>query len=356
MATILSQGAHATADRLVSVAVFGKHPGWDDHIEDIGIDTERLIQLRQVLYVQGVGGNIDSGAWERADKGAPLGAFHHVLCWHHPEDVIFGRLWSSKDGKGRARYPMVVCVQCSGVAAPWVLREVPSRLERVEQRCKQAGTAAEVKAIVSELRGALSAAIRGADSVGPPEGWPSPQDVMGHLASCPGMGPGHDGLHRVLYRILREMHAYGPGTGRPGRGEPRRPQCLRVPSCAPTAPQAVYTWLHVMLSQLDPSVPVLLLAPLEQAWVDVVVGDPGVREFFCLQASQQMVPLATEIPYSMDADFVQRAERLIAGSGGATGAQASIIGPAAESAKPGLVGGWMHRMANAVKGSHDRST
>jgi len=47
----------------VFVAAFGKHPAWDDHIDDIGLDMDTLIAAKRILYVQGIGGNIDSGSW-----------------------------------------------------------------------------------------------------------------------------------------------------------------------------------------------------------------------------------------------------------------------------------------------------
>ena len=43
------------------VGAFGKHPGWDDHLDDIGLNTEPLIAAKQYLYVQGIGGVIDAG-------------------------------------------------------------------------------------------------------------------------------------------------------------------------------------------------------------------------------------------------------------------------------------------------------
>ncbi|MEI9893446.1 MAG: hypothetical protein WDN28_05985 [Chthoniobacter sp.] len=32
----------------VYFGVFGKHPGWDDHMEDIGLDTESLLLARKI--------------------------------------------------------------------------------------------------------------------------------------------------------------------------------------------------------------------------------------------------------------------------------------------------------------------
>lgn len=34
------------------LAVFGKHPGWDDHIDDLGIETKRLAEVKRVMYFE----------------------------------------------------------------------------------------------------------------------------------------------------------------------------------------------------------------------------------------------------------------------------------------------------------------
>ena len=49
--------------KYVGLAAFGKHPGWDDHVEDLGLETESLNLAKTLLYVNGIGGQIDSGAW-----------------------------------------------------------------------------------------------------------------------------------------------------------------------------------------------------------------------------------------------------------------------------------------------------
>ena len=55
------------AQARVHVAAFGKHPGWDDHIEEIGLDSDLLVKAKRLLYTEGIAGNIDSGAWEKLE-------------------------------------------------------------------------------------------------------------------------------------------------------------------------------------------------------------------------------------------------------------------------------------------------
>ena len=35
--------------RQIFLGAFGKHPGWDDHVEDLGLETESLIYAKTLL-------------------------------------------------------------------------------------------------------------------------------------------------------------------------------------------------------------------------------------------------------------------------------------------------------------------
>ena len=82
-------GTDRAAARL-TLGVFGKHPGWDDHILGIGPETETLTQVRQALYVGGIGGQIDSGAWEQLEPERRLPGYDHTFVWLRPGHVILG--------------------------------------------------------------------------------------------------------------------------------------------------------------------------------------------------------------------------------------------------------------------------
>ena len=62
----------------VFLGAFGKHPGWDDHVEDLGLETGSLVEAKKLFYVQGIGGEIDAGAWEKLDDSQRLPAFKHL--------------------------------------------------------------------------------------------------------------------------------------------------------------------------------------------------------------------------------------------------------------------------------------
>ncbi len=334
---ILGKGSAggSTAVPQVYVGAFGKHPGWDDHIDDLGLETDRLIGFKRMLYLDGIGAAIDSGAWDKLHESQQVEGFRHVVLWRvggGGGDLVVARLWSSQDGKGRARYPMVVCAQCRALPLPWVLENVLPALERLEQRCRATTSAQEVHAAVDGARQQLRELARGV-----PPGQPEvmlPRRILADLADlvsasavrAPGSeadprGPTpetrpHEGLLRVLYQVEREMGAFKSAT--PGtrlsrtRVDAVQAQHMRVPVCAEAPGAALMLWMQFLLSQLDRAAPIMLILPLGDAgvggWLDVIVGEPSGSQFFCIRAGSKAIPLTTDIPYTLESDFVVQAQ------------------------------------------------
>lgn len=294
-----------------SVAAFGKHPGWDDHVDDIGLSTDLLVACKRLLYVDGIGGNIDSGAWEHLAEDQRLPGFDHVFFWRIGAQLIVGRFWSSRDGKGRTKYPMVVCAQCTGQTSAWAAACALPILERLKGQVERAATAPEVRAAIgsADMEWARMAAAGPGDAgAGPDPG------VTAKLAARPEMGAESMGLLRILYQIEREMASYrrqGGLTGGRTRSVDHHPRHLRVPPCAETPGAMATLWLDFLSRQLDPAAPIFVLIPIGSPWVDLIVGEPMTAQFFCIRAAQKSVPLTSDIPYSLDSDFLARAAGML---------------------------------------------
>src|SRR5436190_22220494 len=99
------QGGAEPSELRLTLAAFGKHPGWDDHIPGIGVETEALAHVKQAFYVGGIGGQVDAGAWEELEPEKRLDGFDHVFLWLRAGHILLGQFWSSTDGKGRPKYP-----------------------------------------------------------------------------------------------------------------------------------------------------------------------------------------------------------------------------------------------------------
>jgi hypothetical protein len=298
-------------DRFVALGAFGKHPGWDDHIEDLGLETETLTLAKRLLYIQGVGGQIDTGAWEKLDPAHRLEGFNHFFVWQRSGQFLLGRLWSSSDGKGRTRYPMVLCAHCIGAFLDWGLEYVLPRLQELEQACKVVSTAPEVRALLDATRARLRAALPGAEQ--DTRFTPSLAEALRRFVADPALGPDHQGWFRIQYQVDNQMAAFKSGRFNPkGDLTALRPQATRLPIGANSPEQAVALWRRFFAGQLDRSVPLLMMVSPGETWVDVVLGEPSSQEFFCLRARPAVLPLATEVPYDLSESFKTGARELLA--------------------------------------------
>ena len=281
----------------LTLAAFGKHPGWDDHMPGIGLETDTLAYLKQTLYVTGIGRQIDSGAWEKLEADKRLEGFDHTFLWLREDHLILGQLWSSKDGKGRSKYPMVLCVDCERVSPSLLLNKVRPGLEALRDACKAATVADQVASNCRVAQEQLRTFFAG--SAVQPE--PSqPGDDPRRFLERAELGPDRLGLLRVLHELSGSFDTSGgtrPATH--GGGAPKPSLHLRVPLAADSQNSALLLWAEFLQSALSPDVSLILMARGQTDWLDIVVGEPKADDFFFLQASQKGFPLVTQIPYEL---------------------------------------------------------
>ena len=293
----------ATESR-VTLAAFGKHPGWDDHIPGIGVETEALAEVKQALYVRGIGTQIDSGAWERLEPEKRLDGYDHTFLWLWPSHTILGQLWSSRDGKGRAKYPMVMCIDAEGVSPGLMLTSLLPGLERLREACRATGSASQVihdcRAAQEQLRLLLSQRqISGGEA-------PSIEARRRFLARGE-LGPDRSGLLRALHEL-----STAPALGSAGKGSSNRLRSLhvRLPLAADSRDEALMLWSIFLKGVIPQGTPLLLIARSNAPWFDIVIGPPVPDDLFCLQASPKALPLATEIPYQLAPDLGKKLQEL----------------------------------------------
>ncbi|HUW18312.1 MAG TPA: hypothetical protein VMW16_03340 [Sedimentisphaerales bacterium] len=294
----------------VFVAAFGKHPGWDDHIEDIGFETDILVAVKRMIYVQGIGANIDSGSWDKLQQNQLIEGFKHVFVWCMEKNVVVGRMWSSRDGKGRSSYPMAACVQCCQLPLRWVLENIVPRLEKIEEACVSTTSPDKVRMTIENARNELRQLAQECQS--PPDSPVVYPDALSRLADNPEMGPNREGLLRILYHIEREVGRYRLNSD---KTRELRPTLLRVPVLSSASQESMLLWISFLLAELGRSTPLLVLMPLSESWMDIIIGEPTESRLYCLRANVAVIPLTSSIPYNMDAEFIERADKLIADSG-----------------------------------------
>jgi len=290
----------------VFLAAFGKHPGWDDHVEDLGLDTGSLITAKMLLYVKGIGGEIDAGAWEKLDDSQRLPGFKHIFVWQRSRQVLVGRMWASTDGKGRARYPMVVCAHCVGVPLSFALEQVLPVLEQLEQTCVTTTSAAEVRSALDRARSELRDAVSRSPDTATVANGPLLRDQFVNSSQ---FGPDRVGLLRILYQMSSQFAPFASGRfNARADASTLRPQHLRTPWGTSSADQAVLLWSQLLQTQVDGNSPVLIQVPLQESWLDITVGELTREEMFCLRATPKAVPLTSEVPYNLEESFRQSSQ------------------------------------------------
>jgi hypothetical protein len=322
----------------VLLAVYGKHVGWDDHIEDLGLDAALLIEARRILYVRGIGGAVEGGLWNRLEQEDRLLPFRHIAVWRPaPRSLLVGRLWASRDGKGRDRYPMLALTECRNLSLPTALAVVLPVLERLEEQAHRHAEADEVRRAVDEARTALrqDAATRRAAPAAEPPG-----AALLRLAAAEVWGPQRIGLQRLFRKIRLEWTAFAPGAAvadAPGAA------ALRVPRCAAAPAEAAALWAAVLESQIDPAASRLLLLPTDQPWLDLVIGPPDAAQMFCLRAPLQALSPANDIPYTLEDEDARRVDALLAAARDNDRRRLSILAPEPR-------GGRLTRLAQRLRG------
>lgn len=349
----LGQGKGQAKDApAIYLAAFGKHPAWDDHIEDIGIETEFLAKVRRMLYTDAISGNIDSGAWEKLADDQRLAGFAHDFVWwlgplgKDASRVVVGRLWSSRDGKGRTKYPMAVFAQSTGIAPAVMAREVLPALAALERRCIEATTADAVRAAIDQTREDLRSRFTRSQtpSADTPAEVLSPSDVASYVDREElgvRIGPVREGFARAMYAVEREMGAFLPLGGDSRKSKSlavKAPDTkgahIRLPALAPSSQDTALVWISLLSRRLTEGASILAIAPRNEGFVDVIVGDPGAAQLYGVRATLKGFPLTTDVPYVIDDAFRQKVAEMVARWTGATPPPPPPPPPAATPTRP----------------------
>lgn len=333
------------------LGAFGKHPGWNDHIDDQGLETQRLVDFKTLMYMEGLSAAIDSGKWDALDPGQQVEGFGHVFLMRARGDILVGRMWSSTDGKGRSKYPMVIVAQCTGAPLDWVAAHVLPALESAERDCIAAGSAAQVIGVLDGVRGTLR---EKAERIAPGQPEASiPATFVKEMAGRSELGPAREGFNRIVYQIDREMGDYVLGSStmsRLSRADSAPTHHVRVPALGADVTASLLGWSRFMLTRVQAWAPMLLIAPRTHPWVDVIIGEPTGAQLFCIRASDKAIPLTTAIPYSLDAGFLASVDKWL-GETALGGTRVIQSGDSARPKRGGAGGGrFMSPMAAAGLG------
>ena len=114
------------------LALFGKHPAWNDHMDDFGLATASLRTCKRLLYLQGIAAN---AAREQSESTAPV-PYRHSLLWLRGREAILLRLVESEDGRGRGYFPLVGALHFEIAGAEHALRILLPELRSFVDACR----------------------------------------------------------------------------------------------------------------------------------------------------------------------------------------------------------------------------
>ena len=307
------KSAAEQAEPRLTLAAFGKHPGWDDYLGSgvdtgIGVATETLLHVKHAVHTDGIRGQIDRGAWEMLEPGKRLEGFDHTFLWLRGGHVILGQIWASTDGK-RRRYPMVACIDSEGVTAGFVLAKARPELKRFSVACQATTMAEQVTAEHCAAQDRLQNVLNESED----EDVESflPIQAKRRFLAHPALGPERLGLLRALHELetMRGVISRGGKTA-PHAGASVRNCHLRLPLASDLRHEALALWAAFLRCAIPEASPLLLLSRSGVEWIDVIVGEPTSDDFFWLQAALQASPLTTEIPFEIAPELKPRLEQL----------------------------------------------
>lgn len=265
----------------LALAVFGKHPAWSDHMSDLGVTTRSLALLKQRLYVEGIGGNIASGQWEKLARQGQVVPFGHEFLWARGEEVIIGRLETSSDRSGRDQYPLVVAAWVRAQLLAKSMNVLSEQTRHLARQCLASSEPGELQKHHASSMQALETALDSASPV---------TLSKASFVESEAFAPNHQGLLRVLHSLKTQW---------PSRGN--RATHLRVPG------QSLFAWLSFLRASL-PSDSLIFLAAQDNGPIDVLIGPAERGEFLCLRAGLAAMALTTSVPFSLNGEFQREAE------------------------------------------------
>ena len=288
----------------VHLGAFGKHPGWNDHVEPIGLDSEPLVAAREIFYVRGLGGVIDMALWDKKPEEV-LPQFAHLCCWTSETDTLVARMWSSADGKGRSKYPMMAVAHFGLPFSYTLAARTAQVLANVEVRCRAVTTAPEVRSVFAAGLGELRTAL-----AQPPDDLGAEPDraACSRLAKGMGLDQGET-FPRVLYALQEKARSLALAPKASNKislkmlEEDSSAEQIRLPMQTGGVIDGIAFWHKVIMDFASVKRPLLYLHPLANPWVDVIIGTPTARQLYAIRANEAALPLASAVPYDLDPAF-----------------------------------------------------
>lgn len=276
-------------------------------MEDIGRQSREMLDFKRLVYVEGVGGNIDSGNWAHLPETERLDCFNHLLVAVREDYCIMATLTASADGKGRNLYPIIAAVQARRLKLADMGGHVGPLLLEMREAVRNTHSAQEAHRIVSEYQATLDALVA---NIAPTDGG-SDRQVTGRQVER--LFPSDAvAAARTIYALQRAVESV--------RHDPSntRTETLRAPLDSQQPWFAARIWCALARLLAGPEKAAMALEYRHHAsntggFVDLIIGNPAPAALFGLRAGTARIPLVSDIPFELDASFQSQAAQYLAG-------------------------------------------
>ncbi|HTV47781.1 MAG TPA: hypothetical protein VMG59_05005 [Phycisphaerae bacterium] len=294
-----------STEPLLALSVFGKHPAWDDHMDDIGEQSRDMQEFKRIIYVEGIGRNIDSGTWAQLSVDQRLPEFNHLLVYSRDSHYFWATLSASTDGKGRSLYPLVVALQSRGFSPAEVERQICPLLLELRDSLQNTDSADEVRTKVSATQQKIQTI---AAKQLTPVNTKVNHSMTGDQVAMLFANEEPVAASRIFYATQRAIDAisHDPADA--------PTESLRLPLNDQQKWFSARMWCSLIHSMLGATYPVSAIeywSPKDKTdnrndFVDLIIGEPKPAALFCLRAGLARMPLVSDIPFELNPQFLQQ--------------------------------------------------
>ncbi|MGD0768079.1 MAG: SUMF1/EgtB/PvdO family nonheme iron enzyme [Tepidisphaeraceae bacterium] len=275
------------------VAAFGKLRGYPDHI-DAGSESPVILKLRQAIYFGGIAKC--AGEWKRLSEAGKAIPFGHLVVYRNGNDAAALRILPSVDAVGRQDFPIVVCAQVTGLEP---LAAAAARVVAVGDKMQSLKTRSDLTEMIRQLQQQLEVDLSKEEL----QVWPSRGAAAAAALFKDGsMGPDGEKLIQVV-ETLQDYISFSNGRSLV-RTVMDRAEWVRVPATGRNTHFTAGLWAELLGTIVDTShVSYFVIVPDNNQWADLIVGDPSDRQFWCLRAGLEEIPLFPNKSKHTDPNF-----------------------------------------------------
>ena len=284
----------STSRTVPHLGLFGKLRAVSEHFDDLG-QSSALSALKTRIYDNGIRRAIDQGTWKELSTTNQLVAFDHWFAEFRSSAVSVGRVVASRDAVGRDQFPLIGALALDRGGPSSQIESVASLLDPLVNFARASEDLESVRARLVASRGLIAS---------PDSSASRPIEVF---LVHPSLGPDRAGLRRVMRVLARQAE---PHRAR-DKSLAGRASHVRVPTCLdPLA--ACVAWARLAYALVEGRAPVAAWSRHAGGWTDLLIGEFGPGDLYCLRASPEAIPLVTQVPYEFDERATREIDAVIA--------------------------------------------